>query len=168
MSEISHEVRAVGTDYDTVTADSFDVTVRDDDTAAVLISAKFALTIDEAANGTYDVWLMSQPSSGSVVVTITNDHDEVTISPAMLTFESGNWSSSSRQTVTVRNPHDRVDEDEEMAVVSHSVSSGSGEYTALSNLPEVMVTLPDNDTRSVTVSVTSGPVNEGATGTLLA
>ena len=29
-----------------------------------------------------------------------------------------------------------VDEDEEMAVVSHSVSSGPGEYTALSNLPD--------------------------------
>ena len=28
MSKISHEVRAVGTDYDTVTADSFDVAVR--------------------------------------------------------------------------------------------------------------------------------------------
>ena len=104
MSEISHEVSTVDTDYVSVTADSFDVTVRDDDTAAVLISRN-TLTIDEAANGTYDVWLMSQPSSGSVVITITHGHDEVTISPAMLTFETGNWSS--RQTVTVRNPHDR-------------------------------------------------------------
>ena len=147
MSEISHGVSTVDTDYVSVTASSFDVTVRDDDTAAVLISRN-TLTIDEAANGTYDVWLMSQPSSGSVVITITDDHDEVTISPAMLTFETGNWSS--RQTVTVRNPHDRVDEDEEMAVVSHSVSSGPGEYTALTNLPEVTVTLPDDDTRSVT------------------
>ena len=144
MSEISHEVSTVDTDYVSVTASSFDVTVRDDDTAAVLISRN-TLTIDEAANGTYDVWLMSQPSSGTVVITITHGHDEVTISPAMLTFETGNWSS--RQTVTVRNPHDEVDEDEEMAVVSHSVSSGPGEYTALSNLPAVTVTLPDDDTR---------------------
>ena len=144
-----------------VTADSFDITVTDDDTAAVLISRN-SLTIDEAANGTYDVWLMSQPSSGSVVVTITDDHDEVAISPAMLTFETGNWST--RQTVTVRSPDDRVDEDEEMALVSHSVSSGPGEYTALTNLPAVTVTLPDDDTRGVKVSNTSGPVNEGETG----
>ena len=71
--------------------------------------------------------------------------------------------------MTVRNPHDEVDEDEEMAVVSHSVSSGPGEYTALTNLPGVTlpgvtVTLPDNDTRLVIVSNTSGPVNEGETG----
>ena len=98
------------------------------------------------------------------MITITHGHDEVTISPAMLTFESGNWSSFFRQTVTVRSPDDRVDEDEEMAVVSHSVSSGPGEYTALSNLPAVTVTLPDDDTRGVTVSNTSGPVNEGETG----
>ncbi len=163
MSEISHGVSTVDTDYVSVTADSFDITVTDDDTAAVLISRN-SLSIDEAENGTYDVWLMSQPSSGAVVVTIRDNHDEVTISPAMLTFDSGNWSSSSRQTVTVRNPHDRVDEDEEMAVVSHSVSSGPGEYTALTNLPEVTVTLPDDDTRGVKVSNTSGPVNEGETG----
>ena len=161
MSTISHEVSTVDTDYVMVTADSFDITVTDDDTAAVLISRN-TLTIDEAANGTYDVWLMSQPSSGSVVVTITDDHDEVTISPAMLTFETGNWST--RQTVTVRSPDDRVDEDEEMALVSHSVSSGPGEYTALTNLPAVTVTLPDDDTRGVKVSNTSGPVNEGETG----
>ena len=161
MSEISHGVSTVDTDYVMVTADSFDITVTDDDTAAVLISRN-SLTIDEAANGTYDVWLMSQPSSGSVVVTITDDHDEVAISPAMLTFETGNWST--RQTVTVRSPDDRVDEDEEMALVSHSVSSGPGEYTALTNLPAVTVTLPDDDTRGVKVSNTSGPVNEGETG----
>ena len=152
---VTHTVS--GGDYGSVTASNVIVTVTDNDTPGVTVSPT-SLTIDEVSTGTYTVELNTQPS-GDVTVAISSNNTDVTVSPSPLTFTTTTWSTE--QTVTVSAGQDD-DAANDMATLTH-VASGA-DYGSVDNAI-LTVTVTDNDTRGVTVTPTSLPLNEGGTNT---
>ena len=129
----------------------------DNDTPGVTV-APTSLTVGEGDMGTYTVKLITLPT-GNVMVDISSNNTDVTVSPSSLTFTAGNWNST--QTVTVSAGQD-ADAADDMATLTHNPSGA--DYDSVSNA-SLTVTVTDNDTRGVTVSPTSLTVNEGGTGT---
>ena len=150
---VSHAV----TGYGSVTASGVAVTVTDDDTAGVTVSAS-DLTVAEGETGTYTVKLDTEPGGSVTVAVSSGDAEVATASPAALTFTTGNWSAA--QTVTVSGVDNDVDAANPAVSVSHAVT-GYGSVTASG----VAVTVTDDDTAGVTVSASDLTVAEGETGT---
>ena len=137
------------------------VTVTDDETAGVTVS-ETTLTVAEGASGAYTVKLDPQPSS-DVVITVSSDNTDVTVSPATLTFTTANWSTA--QTVTVAAAQD-ADAVNDAASISHAVdaSRSANEYDNMT-IAGVAVTVTDDDTAGVSVSETTLTVDEGGNNT---
>ena len=93
---------------------------------------------------TYTVALASLPSASVTVEPVTDDADKAAVSPASLTFTTGNWNMA--QTVTVTGTGAAND----TATITHTVT-GATEYAALSNLPEVDVTVTADTRPMLTV-----------------
>ena len=97
--------RPSGGDYSAGEAKDFMVTVTDDDTAGLVLSAT-TLGVDEAGQNTYTVKLQTQPT---VTVTVTVSSDDTgaataTVSGSTLIFTASNWDTE--QTVTVEGVDD--------------------------------------------------------------
>ena len=148
---------AAGGGYNDATA-TVTVTVTDDDTAAITVSPT-TLSVNEGATGTYTVKLTAQPGAIVTVSIAPPGGSGVTVSPAVLTFTTDNWSTA--QTVTVTAAHDD-DLANDMVTLTHT-ATGTGNDTP--DVEEVKVTVVDDDTAAITVSPTTLSVNEGATGT---
>ena len=162
-ASISHAVVAAqsANEYDAVTIAGVAVTVTDDETAGVTVS-ETTLTVAEGASGAYTVKLDPQPSS-DVVITVSSDNTDVTVSPATLTFTTANWSTA--QTVTVAAAQD-ADAVNDAASISHAVdaSRSANEYDNMT-IAGVAVTVTDDDTAGVSVSETTLTVDEGGNNT---
>ena len=143
-------------EYDGVAVAGVSVSVADDD-AGVSVSAS-ALSVAEGGSATYTVVLNAQPAS-DVVIAVSSDNMEVSVSPARLTFTPSNWDTA--QTVTVSAAQD-ADAVNDAASITHAVvaADSADEYDAVT-INGVAVTVTDNDA-SVTVSaLTPLPVAEG-------
>ena len=150
------------TKYDGLAAVSVPVTVTDDDTAGVTISAA-SLDIEEGDFDTYTVVLDTEPV-GDVTVTIGGvTGTDLSIDKTSLTFTTGNWNTAQTVKVTAGQDDDAVDE--EVVNITHTVSSsGDSDYEGLTAV-SVPVTVTDDDTAGVTVSTTTLAINEGASDT---
>ncbi len=93
---LTHTVR--GGDYTGVAADPVSVTVGDNDTRGVTVAPP-TLNIAAGARGTFSVVLDTQPTS-TVRITVTEDSDDLSVSPSSVGFSPSNWNRP--QTVTVR------------------------------------------------------------------
>ena len=160
IDEDDETVTVGGTTTSGLTVEAATLTILDDDTREVRVSAE-SLTVDEGSSRTYTVMLGSEPS-GDVTVTpsVTGDAD-VTLTPSALTFTAMNWSQARAFTVTAAEDGDAVDNS---AAVSHEVAGadyGSNAVTA----PSVALTVDDNDGRGVTVSTRDLEVMEGGSAT---
>ena len=155
-ARVTHVVS--GGDYTGLTAGAVTVTVTDDDTRGVTVSES-SLSIEEGSTGTYTVALTSAPA-GDVMIAVSSDNTDVTVSPSSLTFTAGNWNSA--RTVTVSSEEDSIDEEDQTASVTHLVSGG--DYGAVV-AAGVAVTVTDDDTRGLTLSAPSLTVDEGGRGT---
>ena len=72
-----------------VTAPNVSITVTDNDTAAVIVTAVSTIAIEGGADASYTVKLDSQPTE---TVTITPSLDvDVTVSPLSHTFSTTDW-----------------------------------------------------------------------------
>ena len=151
---VSHAVSGGG--YGSVTVPDVTVTVEDDDEQGVRTSAT-ALTVPEGDSRTYTVALRSQPAGPVTVTPSVAGSADVTVSGA-LTFTAQNWNQA--QTVTVSAAQD-ADAENDAATVSHAVSGGG--YGSVT-VPDVAVTVEDDDTASTAVALTVSPgtVNEDA------
>ena len=126
--------------------------------AGVTVS-RSSLTLEEdpgganANRGTYTVVLDAQPAS-NVVIGVSSNNTDVTLSSTSLTFTNGNWNTA--QTVTVTAGQDTDDADD-TATVSHSVTTASGDYTTSLSIASVTVTVNDDDmlVRPTNVQVTA-------------
>ena len=131
------------------TVTSVMVTVTEDDTAGVTISeATLTVTEGEAAGAEYTVVLNSEPV-GTVVIGIIEDSSTtppITVSSTSLSFNSSTWTTA--QTVTVRATED-ADAADGTRTLEHTVSN----YTGVSDAESVTVTVLDNDTPGVTITV---------------
>ena len=114
-------------------------------------------TVAEGNTATYSIALATQPT-GTITVTLTSSRSAVaTVSPAMLTFTTGNWNSP--QTVTVTGPEDDIYDHPEQGTTTISHATSGADYGNLDDT-ELHITKPDNDFRSIALSATSLSVNE--------
>ena len=132
-------------------------TVSDNDTPGVMVLPT-SLTIDEGNTDTYTVELNTQPS-GDMMVAISSNNTDVTVSSSPLTFTTTNWNSAQTVTVTAGQDADAADD---KATLTHNPSGA--DYGSVSNAI-LMVTVTDDETAGVTVTPTSLTVNEGGTNT---
>ena len=156
---VSHAVSGGG--YGSVTVPDVTVKVEDDDEQGVRTSAT-ALTVPEGDSRTYTVMLRSQPAGPVTVTPSVAGSADVTVSGA-LTFTAQNWNQA--QTVTVSAAQD-ADAANDAATVSHAVSGGG--YGSVT-VPDVEVTVSDDETASVSVALTVSPssVDEAAGATAI-
>ena len=149
--------RPSGGDYSAGEAKDFMVTVTDDDTAGLVLSAT-TLGVDEAGQNTYTVKLQTQPTTTVTVTVSSDDTDAATVSGPTLRFTTSNWDTE--QTVTVRGVNDG-DSDGEFVTITNTASGG--EYAGVT--ASVTVTVDDDDTRGITFTPAARTIREGATGT---
>ena len=135
---LQHSASTTDSGYLGISVADVQVAVTDDDSAGVTVSVP-TLTVAEGASGAYTMALDVVPTA-DVTVDITAGGD-VSVSPTSLTFNSSNWSAA--QTVTVSAATDD-DATNDIQTVSHSIGRASAsEYTALTNLADVEVTVTD-------------------------
>ena len=142
---------AAGGDYAGVTAstDPLTVTVDDDETEGLVVTPA-ALTVAEEATGTFTVALASAPAGTVEVETAVAGDSDVTVRPAVLTFDAASWETAQSFTVAAG---DDADSDNDTATVTVRVKSGG--YGAA---PEtVAVTVDDNDDPSTRVTLIVAP-----------
>ena len=165
-ASIAHAVDAArsANEYDNVTIAGVAVTVTDDDTAGVTVSAS-SLTVAEGGSATYTVVLNLQPTSDVVINVTKRGSPDVTVSPARLTFTTANWSTAQTVTVAAAQDADAVDD---AAAIAHAVDAArsANEYDNVT-IAGVAVTVTDDDTAGVTVSASSVTVAEGGSATYI-
>ena len=125
-----------------VLEDTITLTITDDDTAGVSITAANPLSVSEGATATYTVVLDSQPTADVTVTASSGDVDAASVSPASHTFTPSTWSTP--VTFTVSGVADN-DTNDETVGVSHSVTSDDGKYAAVP-LSSVSVSVSDTTT----------------------
>ena len=150
---LTHTVSGGG--YNSTTVPDVEVSITENDSAAVVLS-KTDLTVTEgdAAGSSYTVKLATRPSD-TVIVTISGHADtDLSLDKTTLTFTAGNWNTA--QTVTVTASQD-ADAANDTATLTHTASGG--DYASVSNTLPVTVT--DNDTPDIVLSETGLTVTEG-------
>ena len=129
--------------YSVATPASAMVTVQDNDTRGVKVSAT-ALAVNEGTTGTYTVVLDSQPTANVTVTPSRTGSSDVTFSPPTLTFTALNWNTVQPVTVTAAQDNDAVDDS---ATISHAVTGG--DYAGVT-VESVVVTVDDDETADTT------------------
>ena len=150
--------RPSGGDYSAGEAKDFMVTVTDDDTAGLMLSAT-TLGVDEAGQNTYTVKLQTEPT---VTVTVTVSSDDpgaatATVSGSTLRFTASNWDTE--QTVTVAGVDDGDSANETVTVTN---TASGGEYAGVT--ASVRVTVDDDDKPGITFTPASLTVGEAGVG----
>ena len=102
--------------------------------------------------------LLDTEAASDVVISVSSDNTDVTVSPATLTFTTANWGTA--QTVTVRAAHD-ADAVNDAASITHAVVDADSD-DLYDDIARVSVTVTDDDA-GVSVSETALTVAEGGT-----
>ena len=147
---------AAGAEYDDLTA-SLDVTVDDDETAAIVLS-KSALSVDEgdASGESYTIKLSHVPTASVTVTVSGHASSDVSLDKTSLTFTTSNWNSA--QTVTVKAAQD-ADAADDTVTLTHTAAGA--EYDDLTASLEV--TVDDDETAAIVLSKSLLSVDEGDT-----
>ena len=135
------------------------VIVTNDDTSGIRLSTP-SLTVREGRTQRYTVRLTSEPVDPVTVTLDVPPNAGFSVNPGTLTFTSQSWG---RKFVTVTGLQDDDGADEAAATISHTVSSTDEHYRS-HTVPDVSVTVRDDDTPGVTVSETVLPIDEGMSG----
>ncbi len=151
---------ASGGGYNSVVIPSVSVTLTDDDTSFTLSESSLSLAEGGrgglSSTGTYTVKMNEQPPADVNVSVNNNFPNEITVSPASLTFTSSTWNTP--QTVTVTVVDNQVDNgDQRIIFVWHFLSGGGyGSQQDHKNRRSIAVLYNDNDTAGITVTETNG------------
>ena len=148
------------------------LTLTDDDVAAIVTSpvtsaASRVRTSEDGSTATVDVKLATEPTGDVVLDVASSDTAQGTVSPAMLTFTSANWSTA--QTVTLTGVDDNPDaaDGSQTYTVSLTVDTANtadANYDALSAVTIHAVNADDE--LGLDVGTVSGPATEaGGTAT---
>ena len=135
-------------------ADTLDVTITENDTKGVTLSAT-GKEVTEGASGTYTVVLTSQPT-GNVNIEISGAPSDVTVTE-QLTFTSGNWETAQTVTINTANAADDEDNGNETFTLDHGVLGGG--YTGVT-IDDVGATVMDTSAAQVVITTTAVTVNE--------
>ena len=159
-ASLSHTVASTDADYNGIAVPEVVVAVTDDETAGVFITPT-ELTIAEGGSDSYHVVLTSQPSH-EVTVTITHSGDrDIDMDHRELTFTDSDWETAQAVTVSAAQDDDARDD---VATLSHSVASADTDYNGIA-VPEVAVTVTDDETAGVKVAPTRLAIPEDASTT---
>ena len=154
-AKLTHLVR--GGDYTGEFASSVDITVDDNDEVGVTVSPS-SLNIGKGARDTYSIVLTSQPTR-SVTVRVTEDSNDVSVSPSSMTFSSTSWDDPRTVRVTVSSSAAAPGS----VQITHTASSSDSDYdefeVAAVNVSYVV------DQPRVTLSRSTLRIGEGADGT---
>jgi uncharacterized repeat protein (TIGR01451 family) len=138
---------------------SAETTIINDDTAGVVVNPIGGLITTEAGGtASFTVRLTSQPTAIVTIDLSSLDPGEGTVSPAQLTFDSGNWAAE--QTVTVTGVDDLLpDGDVDYTIQTGAAVSSDPNYNGLDPI-DVSVTNLDDDSPGIYVSPTDLTVRE--------
>ena len=135
------------------------VIVTNDDTSGIRLSTP-SLSVREGRTQRYTIRLTSEPIDPVTVTLDVPPNAGFSVNPGTLTFTSQSWG---RKFVTVTGLQDDDGVDEAAATISHTVSSTDEHYRS-HTVPDLSVTVRDNDTPGVTISETALPLDEGTSG----
>ena len=103
--------------------------------------------------------LDTEPAAEVIVALQVPDTADIALDQTALTFTADNWNTP--QTVTVTAAHDADAVDDDPVTITHTVAGGDYEGVAAA---DVEVTITEDDTAGVTISITALEVTEGETG----
>ena len=159
-------------EYEVGAANSAMVTVRDNDTAGITVTAD-SLTVTEGGSATYTVKLNTEPSEDVVISLTVTGSSDVTVADTdgdtdgvqnTLTFTSTDWSTLQTVTVNAAEDDDAVND---AATIAHMVvdDESADEYDPVANV-DLAVTVTDGDTAGITI-IAADPftVAEGGSAT---
>ena len=163
-ASISHAVSGADYGRNDVRAAAVQVTADDNDGRGVTITP-LDLSFAEGGRDTYAVVLNSEPSGAVTIRPVVSGDDDVSVSPASLTFGASNWETA--KTVTVEAQAD-ADPTDDRASISHTVTGADYGANRVS-APEVRVTVRDRGDMSgaATLSVSSETLQEAASRTIV-
>jgi hypothetical protein len=152
--------------YSGFVVDDVSVTNEDND-PSIIVTPTSGLVTTEAAGepgpNTFTIVLNTQPTADVTIDLSSSDTTEGTVSPASVTFTSGNWGDT--QEVTVTGVNDDVDDGNiAYSIITAPAVSGDPNYSGL-DAANVGVTNTDDDTAGITVDPTSGLVTTEALDT---
>ena len=161
VATLSHSATSADSTYDGAPVDPVRITVGDLDSAGVAVSP-LNLTIDEGGSRTYTVVLTSKPSRDVVVEVERRGDEDVVPRPDSLTFDVSNWDEPRTVTVQALQDPDAVDD---IAILGHSTTSSDSAYGGMA-VPDVSVSVIDDDAVGVSVSPRELTLSEGDSGTV--
>ncbi len=165
---IEHTVTSDDPNYNGIEIDDVSVTVQDNDTRGVTVSAISGNTTEAGGTATFTVVLNSEPEGDVVITSASNDTTEgVVTSGASLTFNSATWDTP--QTVTVTGQDDGLGDGNvayTIVVATDTVATTDNGYDSV-NPNDVSVTNEDDgDAPGFSVSLISNNTTEaGGTAT---
>jgi large repetitive protein len=153
---ISITITSTDTSYNSFPLPNITATITDNDSSSVVLSAGSLSVTEGGGNQSYTLKLSSQPTADVMIQ--LNPGSQLVVSLSTLTFTPANWNVL--QTVTVSAIDDHIVEGDHSASITHTITSTDTQYNGLT-VPNVMVSITDNDTASVYVSTTVFGVSEG-------
>ncbi len=162
QSTISHSVESADALYDRIGVAAVTVAVADRVVPAeVRITESGGSThVTEGGPGdSYEVELASRPTADATIHISTDGETEV--EPSQITFNSTNWRDA--RLVAVSAADDRRAEGAHASTIRHRCTSADRAYDDIA-IPDVVVTVTDNDVARVSVSPTQIDMVEGDAG----
>ena len=159
-----HSTTSSDAAYGGLTVSDVSVSVIDDDTTGVNVSP-LELAVLEGTSETCTVALASKPSA-EVHISLNSNNNDVSPSPAFLTFSPITWATAQEVMVPVAQDEDATDE---VATLTFSATSPDPAYHGIS-VPAVSVDINDDDNAGVKVVPNphmSVPEGESATYTIV-
>ena len=159
---LSHTVS--GGDYGPVSAADVLVTILAIDEVNIRVGVTVAdqsLNVPEGGSSTYDLLLDAQPA-GNVTITIAVEdtaYNDVSVDETSLTFTPQTWNTP--QAVTVRAAHDDDANQDPEVKITHAASGTDSQIS----IPNVLVTITEDDSAGVSIDPTALTVPEGQSKT---
>ena len=123
------------------------VTIADDDTAGVRVTAANPLNVAEGESASYTVALESQPTHDVTITASSGDEGAAAVSPATRVFTPTDWSVPQSFTVSGVSDEDSADE---RVGISHQATSHDGKYAVIPvSTVSVAVTEPAQQQKQV-------------------
>ena len=158
---ITHTATSSDVNYNGIAIPGVTATEDDDDIRAVL--SKTAVSVPEGGSATYTVALAGEPTTDVTIAVAkqSGGDDNITVSPASLTFTTTNWGTA--QTVTLSAAQDN-DNDAGTATITHTATSTDSNFNGMT-IPDVTATEADDEAPGVTLSASSLTIAEGSFAT---
>jgi hypothetical protein len=131
------------------------LTILDNEQADILISETNLLTTEAGLTDTYTLVLTREPTAPVNIIFETGDQ----LQPiSEIIFDTNNWNSP--QTVTVAAIDDQIIDDQQTALIRHTVISNDDSYNNF-NLADITVEIGDNEIADIIVNPTNFTISEG-------